>query len=86
MCVLLRSCKIEVVSFPCMKVPRLEFLTCLTVVSRKVPNEVKRKASLSNGTLKRKSAKIFVSRLLELSLQEHRVAGFSVLFIYFTAI
>ena len=73
---LLRSCKIEVVSFPCMKVPRLEFLTCLKVVSRRGLDGLKRKTSLSKGTLKRKgalkckTAEIFVSRLLELSLQK----------------
>ena len=47
--------------------PRLEFLTCLKVVSPKVPNGLKPKASLRivKGILKRKRAKIFVSRLLE---------------------
>ena len=54
------------------KVPRLEFLTCLKVVSRKVPKELKRKASLSKSILKRKTAKIFVSHLLQLSLQKNR--------------
>ena len=67
-----RRCKMEVVSFPFMKVPKFEFLTCLRVVSRKVPNGFKLKASLSKDTSKRKTAKIFVSRLLELSLQKHR--------------
>ena len=42
-----KRCKIEVMSFPCMKVLKLEFLTCLRVVCRKVPNELKRKAFLS---------------------------------------
>ena len=55
-----------------MKVLGLEFLTCLKVVSRKVPNGLKRKTFLSKGILKRKTAKIFVSHLLELSLQKHR--------------
>ena len=68
---LLRSCKIEVVSFPCMEVPRLEFLTYLKVVSPRGLDGLKRKTSLSKGTLKRKGAlkrETAVSRLLELSL------------------
>ena len=56
-------------SLPCRL--RLYFLTCLKVVSRKAPNGLKRKVSFSKGTLKRKTAKIFVSRLLERSLQKH---------------
>ena len=42
--------------------PRLEFLNCLKVVSPKVPNGLKPKASLRivKGILKRKRAKIFV--------------------------
>ena len=52
-------------------VPRLEFLTSLKVVSRKVPKGLRRKASLSKGILKRRTAKIFVLRLLELSLQKN---------------
>ena len=54
------------------KVPRLEFLTCLKVVPPKVPNGLKPKASLRivKGILKRKRAKIFPSRLLELSLKK----------------
>ena len=51
--------------------PRLEFLTCLKVVSRKVPKELKRKASLSKGILRRKTAEIFVSHLLQLSFQKN---------------
>ena len=39
---------------------RLEFLTCLKVVSRKVPKELKRKASVSKGILKPKTAKILI--------------------------
>ena len=74
--VLIRSRKIEVVSFPSMnnehKVPRLEFLTCLKVVYRKVPKGFNRKAFLSKGILKREAAKIFVSRFLELSLKKTR--------------
>ena len=37
------------------------------VVSRKIQHGLNRKASLSKGTLKRKTAEIFVLRLLELS-------------------
>ena len=40
--------------------PRLEFLACLKVVSRKVPKGLRQKASLSKGLLKRTTAKIFV--------------------------
>ena len=69
---LVRSRKIEVLPFPSMnnehKVPRLEFLTCLKVVYWKVPKGFNRKAFLLKGILKRETAKIFVSRLFELSL------------------
>ena len=54
------------------KVPRLEFLTCLYVVSQKVQKGLKRKTSLSKGILKRRTAEIFVSHLVELSLQKNR--------------
>ena len=52
--------------------PRLEFLPCLKVVSRPKSAEriLKRKVSLSRGVLKRTTARIFVSRLLELSLEK----------------
>ena len=36
----------------------------------KAPKELKRKASLSKGILKRKTAKIFCSHLLQLSLKK----------------
>ena len=53
--------------------PRLEFLPCLKVVSRKSAERIlKRKASLSKGVLKRTTARIFVSRLLELSLKKKK--------------
>ena len=42
------------------------------MVYRKVPKGFNRKAFLSKGILKRETAKIFVSRLLELSLQKTR--------------
>ena len=58
------------------KVPSLKFLTCLKVVSRKVPNGLKGKASLSKGILKSKTAKILVWRLLELSIQKTPVQMF----------
>ena len=55
------------------KVPRLEFVTCLKVVSPKVPDGLKPKASLRivKGILKRNRVKIFASRVLELSLQKN---------------
>ena len=43
--------------------------------------ELKRKASLSKGILKRKTAKIFVSHLLHLSLQKKTVQ----IFVYLTS-
>ena len=61
------------------KVPRLEFLTCLKVISRKVLNGLKQKGSLSKGILKRKTGKIFVSHLLELWLQKYQSANVCIL-------
>ena len=55
-------------------------LDSMKVVSRKLQNGLKRKAYLSEGILKSKTAKIFVSRLLELSLQKNRCKS---LYIYF---
>ena len=46
------------------------------VVYRKVPKGFNRKAFLSKGILKRETAKIFVSLLLELSLQKTRCKSF----------
>ena len=58
------------------KVPRFEFLPCLKVVSRKSAERIlKRKASLSKGILKRTTAGIFVSRLLELSLKKKQTGA-----------
>ena len=59
-----------------LKMPRLEVLTSLNVVSRKVLNLLKRKASRWKGILRRKTAKIFVSRFLEFSLQKKPVQIF----------
>ena len=42
------------------------------MVYRKVPKGFNRKTFLSKGVLKRETANIFVSRLLELSLQKTR--------------
>ena len=72
--VLLRSCKIEVVSFPCISHESVKTQISNLLESRFSESAelgLKRKASLSKVTLKRKTTKIFVSRLLELSLQKH---------------
>ena len=62
--------------------PRIEFLNCLKVVSRKVPSGLRRQASLWKGILKCKTAKIFVSRLLELSLQKIRCKSLYTFYFY----
>ena len=81
---LIRSRKIEVVSFPSMnnehKVPRLEFLTRLKVVYRKVPKGFNRKAFLSKGISKRETAKLFVLRVVEILLQKIPLKIFVYLF------
>ena len=47
---------------------------------------LKRKAALSKGTLKRKTAKIFVSRLLELSLQKVRCKSLYTFYFYISEV
>ena len=46
------------------------------MIYRKVPKGFNRKVFLSKGILKRETAKIFVLRLLELSLQKTRCKSF----------
>ena len=77
---LIGSRKVEVVSFPSMnnehKVPRLEFLTCLKVVYRKVPKGFNRKAFLSKGILKCETAKIFCFAFLRTFAKKNPVQIF----------